>query len=232
MTLATGGRIIVAASDPGIWPDVATVPASAGRARIAQALFSRMAARLPLRVTCAPGPAFGAGGPGSPVMVLHRPADFYRRIGAAGLIGFGESFMAGDWDCDDLSALLTIFARQADSLVPRPLQALRRFYVRRRPAADDGSERNARHNARRHYDLSNDLFALFLDSAVTRSTLTPGASSISYLVTVGPRLNPVTWASTWNCSSTSDSASTTMSLVRVRALGAVPGRSRAIGGKV
>jgi cyclopropane-fatty-acyl-phospholipid synthase len=170
MTLTTSGRIFVAAPGPGIWPDVATVPASAGRARVAQALFSRMAARLPLRVTCAAGPAFGAGGPGSPVMVLHRPADFYRRIGAAGLIGFGESFMAGDWDCDDLSALLTIFARQADSLVPRPLQALRRFYVRRRPAADDGSERNARHNARRHYDLSNDLFALFLDETMTYSS--------------------------------------------------------------
>ncbi len=73
---------------------------------------------------------------------------------------------------------------------------------------------------------------MFLDSAVTRSTLTPGASSISYRVTVGPRLNPVTWASTWNCSSTSVRAATTMSLARVRALGALPGRSRAMGGKV
>jgi hypothetical protein len=29
-------------------------------------------------------------------MRLHRPRDFYRRVGAAGLIGFGESYMAGD----------------------------------------------------------------------------------------------------------------------------------------
>ena len=35
-----------------------------------------------------------------------------------------------------------------------------------------------------------------------RSTLTPGPSSISYCVTVGPRENPVTRASTWNWSST------------------------------
>ena len=49
---------------------------------------------------------------------------------------------------------------------------------------------------------------MFLDSWVTRSTLTAGPSSISYLVTVGPRVKPVTWASTSNCSSTSDSAST------------------------
>ena len=73
---------------------------------------------------------------------------------------------------------------------------------------------------------------MFLDSAVTRSTLTAGASSISYLVTVGPRVNPVTWASTWNCSSTADSASTIRSFARVRAFGAVPGRSSAAGGSV
>ena len=69
-------------------------------------------------------------------------------------------------------------------------------------------------------------------SAVTRSTLTAGPSSISYLVTVGPRLNPVTCASTWNCSSTSDSVATTMSFALVRCFGAVPGRSSAVGGSV
>jgi hypothetical protein len=73
---------------------------------------------------------------------------------------------------------------------------------------------------------------MFLDSWVTRSTLTAGPSEISYRVTVGPRVNPITTASTWNCSSTSVSASTTMSLARVRAFGAEPGRSSAVGGSV
>ena len=73
---------------------------------------------------------------------------------------------------------------------------------------------------------------MFFDSAVTRSTLTAGPSSISYLVTVGPRLNPDTCASTLNCSSTSDSAATTMSLALVRAFGGLPGRSSVAGGSV
>ena len=73
---------------------------------------------------------------------------------------------------------------------------------------------------------------MFLVSAVTRSTFTAGPSSISYLVTVGPRLNPVTRASTSNCSSTSDSARTTTSLARVRSFGALPGLSSAIGGRM
>ena len=73
---------------------------------------------------------------------------------------------------------------------------------------------------------------MFLDSAVTRSTLTAGPSSIAYLVTVGPRVNPVTWASTSNWSSTTVSASTIASLARVLAFGAVPGFSSADGGSV
>jgi cyclopropane-fatty-acyl-phospholipid synthase len=161
---------VTPAVDQRRWPDVAAVPRGAVRAAAARALFTRVAARLPLRVATPGGVTFGAGDERSPVLTLHRPASFYRRIGAAGLIGFGESYMAGDWDCDDLTGLLTVFARQVDTLVPRPLQPLRRFYVRRQPPGEDASEQHARSNIRRHYDLSNDLFALFLDETMTYSS--------------------------------------------------------------
>ena len=75
-------------------------------------------------------------------------------------------------------------------------------------------------------------YAMFFDSAVTRSTLTAGPSSMAYLVTVGPRLNPVTCASTSNWSRTIVSASTMASLALVLAFGAVPGLSSADGGSV
>ena len=65
-------------------------------------------------------------------------------------------------------------------------------------------------------------YEMFRASAVTRSTLTPGASSTSYRVTDGPRLKPVTTASTWNCLSTSVIAATTSSLAALRARGGVP----------
>ncbi len=51
-------------------------------------------------------------------MRMHRPGEFFRRFGASGLIGFGESYMAGDWDSADLTGLLTVFAAHADDLVP------------------------------------------------------------------------------------------------------------------
>jgi cyclopropane-fatty-acyl-phospholipid synthase len=127
MTQTMSSLNVTPAADPGRWPDIAAVPRCPFRGAVARALFTRTAARLPVRVTGPGGVAFGAGYNGLPVLTLHRPADFYQRIGAAGLIGFGESYMAGDWDCDDLTGLLTAFASEVDTLVPRPLQALRRL---------------------------------------------------------------------------------------------------------
>ena len=161
-----------AGSPPGAadrWPGVMNVPPGGPRATIARLLLRRIAARVRFRVAPAGGRPFGRGGPDAPVMVLHRPADFYRRVGAGGLIGLGESYMAGDWDCADLTGLLTELARQVDRLVPQRLQWLRRAYVRRPPPGDDSSVENARRNIGRHYDLSNDLFALFLDETMTYS---------------------------------------------------------------
>jgi cyclopropane-fatty-acyl-phospholipid synthase len=162
----TGGEPAV---DPARWPDVAAVPRGAGRAAVARLLFTMVAARLRIRVELPGGRLLAAAEPGAPTMYLWRPADFFRRVGAAGLIGFGESYMAGDWDSDDLAGLLTVMARRMDRLVPRWLQWLRGAYVARPPADWDADPDGARRNVHQHYDLSNDMFALFLDETMTYS---------------------------------------------------------------
>ncbi len=159
-----------AAIDADRWPDVAAAAGPPARAAIARALFSNAVTRLPIRVTTPDGKMHGAGGPGAPVMVLHRPREFFRRFGATGLIGFGEAYMAGDWDCADLTGLLTVFAAHAAELIPSWLQTLRGLAVRRQPPADDQTVSGAQRNIQRHYDLSNDLFALFLDETMTYSS--------------------------------------------------------------
>jgi cyclopropane-fatty-acyl-phospholipid synthase len=155
--------------DPARWPDVAVAAGSPARAAVARVLFGFAVARLPLRVRLPDGSLHGAGGPAAPVMILHRPREFFRRLGASGLIGFGESYMAGEWDSDDLTGLLTVFAAHAAELVPPRLQRLRRLAVRRQPPADLPTVAGARRNIGRHYDLSNELFALFLDETMTYS---------------------------------------------------------------
>ena len=97
---------------------------------MARVVFGFAVVRLPLRVRLPDGSLHGAGGPAAPVMILHRPREFFRRLGDCGLIGFGESYMAGEWDSNDLTGLLTVFAAHAADLVPPGLQRLRRLAVR------------------------------------------------------------------------------------------------------
>jgi len=156
--------------DAARWPDVASAAGRPMRASIARILFTAGVAKLPLRVRFPDGRLTGAGTTDGPVMILHRPKEFFRRVGASGLIGFGESYMAGDWDCADLTALLTVFAANVGDLVPPWQQRLRQLAVHKQPSDDAQTREGARRNIGRHYDLSNELFALFLDETMTYSS--------------------------------------------------------------
>lgn len=165
-----------AAVDPAIWPSIATVPSGlkakvAGRA--ADAIFRAAVRRLPLEVRYPDGSVLGREpepGLTYPVMIMNRPEAFAARLGDGGLIGLGESFMAGDWDADDLTAVMEVFAARVGTLVPEPLQKLRALYLPRQPRRERNTEQNTRSNISRHYDLSNELFATFLDSTMTYSS--------------------------------------------------------------
>jgi len=79
----------------------------------------------------------------------------------------GELYAEGGWECDDLVTLVRIFARE----MPRFDRARRPFVPLR--SAFTRIPRNTRNRARghiaAHYDLGNDLFALFLDETMTYS---------------------------------------------------------------
>ena len=157
------------------WPDLVRAPSALKRrvhAKIAQRLFLSIVPRLSVRVEMPDGTVRGGSksDPSALVMRLLRPDRFYARLGADGLIGFGESYMAGDWEAPDLGGLLAVFAEQMGTLVPEPLQKLRAFYVARQPGREKNSTANTRSNISRHYDLSNDLFELFLDPTMTYSS--------------------------------------------------------------
>lgn len=159
--------------DPTRWPDVARVPSGpAARigAPVAARLFRRAVGRLDLRVEYPGGTALGAGSGDAPRLLVHRPHDLARRLAAGGLIGFGEAYLAGDWSAPDLAAALTPFAANAATLIPPALQVLRPLVLPGQPAAERNTERNTRSNISRHYDLSNELFALFLDTTLSYSS--------------------------------------------------------------
>ncbi|WP_033220555.1 class I SAM-dependent methyltransferase [Kitasatospora phosalacinea] len=168
--MTTTAPLPPAVVDPVRWPDVARVPRAPLRAAAAGWLLRRAAARHGLRVELPGGRVLLPAPPGAPVLRLHRPEAFAHRVGAGGLIGFGESYQAGDWDSPDPARLLTALAARPETLVPPGTAWLRRLYVRRTPADELSTTANAPRNVHRHYDLSNELFALFLDPTMSYSS--------------------------------------------------------------
>jgi cyclopropane-fatty-acyl-phospholipid synthase len=150
------------------WPAMADPKGSMVRAGVARSLLRRTVNRVGIRVAMPDGTTWGRVN--APTLRVINEDRFFTRLGRDGLIGFGESYMAGDWDSDDLVELLTPMARNMGTLVPPAAQWLRRWYNERHPRSEDNDRNGARENIARHYDLSNDLFALFLDETMTYSS--------------------------------------------------------------
>ncbi|GAA1159137.1 cyclopropane-fatty-acyl-phospholipid synthase family protein [Nocardioides aquiterrae] len=140
------------------WPGLDTVPGGARTAvsaRVARGLYRSAVRRLGL-----PDDA----------VTIHRPDEFFARLGRDGLIGFGEAYLTGAWDAEDLTGFLTALASHVADLVPGPLQRLRPLVLRGTPSHHRPSQDHTRELIAHHYDLSNDLFRLFLDESMTYSS--------------------------------------------------------------
>ena len=101
---------------------------------------------------------------------VHSP-KLYRRVALGGALGAAESYLRGEWTTDDLPATLRVFAanldmiNQMDGPLTRAINLPSTIAHRLRRNSRRGSQRNIRD----HYDLGNELFALFLDDTMTYS---------------------------------------------------------------
>jgi cyclopropane-fatty-acyl-phospholipid synthase len=103
-------------------------------------------------------------------LVVHSPR-FYRSL-LGGSVGLGEAYRDGIWDCDDLVALIRIAARNMAPLDRwrRRLHPLVVPLQRSLWRVPRNNRRAARTHITAHYDLGNDLFALFLDDSMMYSS--------------------------------------------------------------
>ncbi|MHB2024090.1 MAG: class I SAM-dependent methyltransferase [Mycobacteriales bacterium] len=150
------------------WPDLAPPGGYGVRGAIARRLMRRVATRTGIQVRLPDGRHFGPKD--GPELRVIDPASMFARLGRDGKIGFGEAYMARDWDAPDLTAVLEPLARSVATLVPPKLQWIRRLYDSRHPPSEAGDREGAKRNIARHYDMSNELFALFLDPTMTYSS--------------------------------------------------------------
>jgi cyclopropane-fatty-acyl-phospholipid synthase len=95
----------------------------------------------------------------------------YACLLGSGSVGLGRSYVAGWWDCDDLTTLVQVLFRWTSGL-RAPLDGLARATAPlldlparwRAPGRADDAQ-----NVRAHYDLSNEFFGLMLDETMTYS---------------------------------------------------------------
>jgi cyclopropane-fatty-acyl-phospholipid synthase len=100
-----------------------------------------------------------------------RQPQFWADAAFGGTVGAGESYIRGDWACDDLTSLVRIMVANRDwmnsmdsglALVSAPLRRILHWLNRNSP-------QGSRRNIAAHYDLGNDLFRLFLDETMAYS---------------------------------------------------------------
>lgn len=119
-----------------------------------------------LTVACPSGThRFGESGELDATLTVH-DERFFRRALTGSDIGFGESYMDGDWTTPDLVSLVRLMLRnrrglEARSRVAGVLHQLAGGVARR---LRDNSLAGSRRHIHRHYDLGNDFFRLFLDT--------------------------------------------------------------------
>lgn len=97
---------------------------------------------------------------------------FYRAVARHGSVGAGESYMDGQWRCDNLVGLIQLLVRNRDlldgmesGLARLGGMAMRLWHALRRNTRD-----GSRRNIAAHYDLGNDFFSLFLSADLMYSS--------------------------------------------------------------
>jgi cyclopropane-fatty-acyl-phospholipid synthase len=109
--------------------------------------------------------------PGPEARLIVHDFRFLTRVLSGGDIGFGEGFMAGEWDTPDLSALLEAFTANLDR-IQRLLEGglvFRLFNVLSH-AMHRNSRAGSRRNILAHYDLGNAFYSRWLDPTMTYSS--------------------------------------------------------------
>ena len=113
----------------------------------------------------------GGSEPGPDGVLVVHDFRFVRRVLAAADIGFGEGFIAGEWDTPDLSTLLEAFTLNFDRLerlvsgnaFMRGINQLAQLFNR-------NTRSGARRNIHTHYDLGNTFYSRWLDPGMTYSS--------------------------------------------------------------
>jgi cyclopropane-fatty-acyl-phospholipid synthase len=113
----------------------------------------------------------GRGNPGPTVDVTVHSDRLWRRM-LRGSTGMADSYISGEWDCDDLVGLATLAGHNLRHLdrIRRPFHGFTGQVQRLGLTMPRTTRSRGRRQIAAHYDLGNDLFSLFLDTSMNYSS--------------------------------------------------------------
>ncbi len=132
-----------------------------------------------LRLELPRGEVMVVGTPGAEISARIRVLDpaFFKKCVLFGDVGFGESYVAGDWETDSIERVIawailnvenspTMSGSKTRSVALNLLKSYNRVLHLLRP----NSLSTSRRNIAEHYDLGNDFYRLWLDETMTYSS--------------------------------------------------------------
>ena len=132
-----------------------------------------------LRLELPDGTKKTIGTPGAQISANVRIANwnFFKRCVLFGDVGFGEAFVDGDWDTDDITKVISWFILNVENSPAMSGSRGKKFlvnllgkYNRALHLLRPNSLETSRRNISEHYDLGNDFYKLFLDPTMTYSS--------------------------------------------------------------
>jgi cyclopropane-fatty-acyl-phospholipid synthase len=149
--------------------------------RIYRKIFEKVLSAMPagrLQVVFPTGEevSYGLKAPGPEASLKILNPVFFKKCILYGEVGFGEAYVDGDWETDDVVSVLSWFLINLGndpaayrSKRPLPLTDLLLVLNRLRHRLRANNITGAQRNISEHYDLGNDFFRIFLDPSMTYS---------------------------------------------------------------
>jgi len=119
------------------------------------------------------------GEPGATITAQVRILNwgFFKRCVLFGDVGFGEAYVDGDWDTEDITRVISWFILNVENSPAMSGSRGRKFLInllgwqnRIAHLLRPNSVTTSRRNISEHYDLGNDFYKLFLDPTMTYSS--------------------------------------------------------------
>lgn len=107
--------------------------------------------------------------PGADARINLKSFDLAKRVFKSGDVGVAESFMDGEWDSPDVTAVLLLFCENNHLMIARQRNFFSGLVLKLIHWRNQNTKTGSRRNISAHYDLGNEFYKRWLDPSMTYS---------------------------------------------------------------